>query len=85
MIIIWMRSSEWMMSRFEFALFKNKKWVTMERLERLTGISTDELRHSLDTLVRMGLVRRMKQDVVEINRFVQHLLVSHLTERGLLQ
>jgi hypothetical protein len=38
----------------------------------------------LNTLSRMGLVTETKQGVIELNRYVEHLVTDHLRERGLL-
>ena len=62
------------------------KRLTRSRLARLTGQNADEgaLAADLDALTRAGLIAEDKQGVVEINRFVQHLVVEALRERGYL-
>lgn len=72
---------EWVALLLELVIHNQ---VTTERLQRLTQLSPGELFHQLRTLERMGLVIRSKQGVIEINRFVGHLVTDHLRERGLL-
>lgn len=72
---------EWVALLLEIVLHNQ---VTPERLAALTQISSDDLRHQLKTLTRTGLVTQSKQDVIELNRFVEHMVTAHLRERGLL-
>ena len=72
---------EWVALLLQLVLHRS---VTVERLERITGMPLGELQVHLRTLVRMGLVDADAQGIVELNRYVQHLIVDHLRERGML-
>ena len=59
--------------------------VTFERLLRITGLSEPELRADLDPLRRMGLVTESAvHGSLQLNHWVEHLVVDHLIERGIL-
>jgi amino acid transporter len=72
---------EWLSLLLELCLHKQ---VTEERLQSVTEIPERELHHLLTTLVRMGLVTRNSQGVIETNRYVDHVISTHLVERRLL-
>ncbi len=57
---------------------------TRERLLRITGVEEGQLHHHVSTLVRMGLLVEDSSGAVELNRYVQHLVVSDLSDRGFL-
>ena len=54
-----------------------------QRLCRITDLGAAELRREVNTLVRMGLIVEDKQQVIELNRFVQHMVAGHLAMLGL--
>ena len=72
---------EWVALILQLVLHKQ---VTFARLSRITGLSEKNLRHNLDTLIRMGIVSETRQGIIEINRYVHHMVVSRLVERGML-
>lgn len=57
--------------------------LTPERLARVTGLPKVELRGQVDSLVRIGLLTRGRHDVIELNRFVQHVVTDRFVKRGL--
>ena len=65
----------------QFVLHKR---LTRARLARITSLEPAELEHDLDALLRMGVLGEDKQGVIEINRYVQHMLVSSFRDRGYL-
>src|SRR5690606_34232816 len=60
------------------------KQLHEERMNRLRPGAADANRQLLASLIRMGLVVEPRPHVYEVNRFIQHLLVQSLRERGLL-
>jgi len=72
---------EWIGLLLELVIHKQ---VSFARFQELTALDPEELRHQLNTLTRMRLVTEDKQGVLEINRYVDHLVTAHLRERGLL-
>jgi hypothetical protein len=60
------------------------KQLHEERLNRLRPGAPAANRQLVASLLRMGLLVEPRPHVYEINRFVQHLLVQSLRERGLL-
>jgi amino acid transporter len=72
---------EWVAVLLQFVLHKR---LTRPRLSRITGLDELLLERNLDALTRMGLLVEDKQGVIEINRYVQHLVVASLRERGYL-
>lgn len=72
---------EWVSLLLELVIHNQ---ITFSRFQRFTEIIPSDLRHMLNTLCRMGLVTETKQGVIELNRFVEHLVTGHLRERGLL-
>jgi hypothetical protein len=57
---------------------------TRERLLRITGVEEGQLHHHVSTLVRMGLLVEDNSGSVQLNRYIQHLVVSDLSDRGFL-
>ena len=70
---------EWTALLLQFVLHKR---LTRARLGRI--VDSPELEHDVATLLRMGLLTEDKQGVLEINRYMQHVLVASLRERGCL-
>ena len=60
------------------------KQVTMRRLQRITGIPTEDLEADIGALTRMGLVRRDARNVMHVDRFVAHLVADSLRNQGML-
>jgi len=60
------------------------KRMSRVRLERVSGISREELARELDALRRTGLVVETRQRVVEINPFLQHAVSDRFLKQGLL-
>lgn len=58
--------------------------LTLERLARVTGLSTEVLRRELGVLRRMGFVAQRKRDVFEPQAAARYAVVDNLTERNLL-
>ncbi|TPV93941.1 MAG: amino acid permease [Myxococcales bacterium FL481] len=56
--------------------------LTEPRLARVTGLPAVELRGQIDSLVRVGLLSRGRYDVLELNRFVQHVVTDRFVKRG---
>ncbi len=59
------------------------KQLTLDRLARITAVERKALAREVATLKRAGLLVEGSGDTLEINRYVHHVLVTHLTERGL--
>lgn len=59
--------------------------LTAARLERVTGVKAASLRREVEALLRMGLVVESAGGVLEVNRFVDHLVTEHLLERGVIE
>lgn len=72
---------EWVALLLQFVLHKR---LTRARAQRISGLEREGLERTLETLVRMGLLVEDKQGAIEINRYMQHLLVANLQERGYL-
>ncbi len=73
--------TEWISLLVEMVLHQQ---VTFERLERITELRPFVLRHLVSTLARMRLLESDKQGVIELNRYVSHLVRAHLLERKVL-
>ena len=73
--------SEWLALLLQFVLHKQ---LTFARIERVVSLPPEQLTHQLSTLCRMKLVTRTRGGVFEINRYLHHLLLRFLRERGLL-
>jgi hypothetical protein len=59
--------------------------LSFEQLMRITRVPAPNIRRNLTTLCRMGLVVENGQGAFELDRYVHHLVVAHLTERGVLR
>lgn len=71
---------EWTTLLIELVLHKG---LTRPRLARVTGLAASDLEHEIAALVRMGLLVEDHR-VLELNRFVQHIVVERLERRGFL-
>ena len=60
------------------------KALTSARLLRVTGLAPERLEAEVGTLVRMGLLVREGEDVVSLNRYLQHHVTQHLEDRRML-
>jgi amino acid transporter len=72
---------EWIAILIQFVLHKR---LTRERLLTITRASEPSLAVAVNTLIRMGIVTESSAGVLELNRFVAHMVTTHLEERGLL-
>ncbi len=54
------------------------------RLATMTGLPAEQLEDQLGVLRRMGLITRDGEDVIALERYVQHLVTRHLEARGML-
>ncbi|GEM_PF-26432 len=72
---------EWVALLLQFVLHKR---LTRARAEHVSGLDPETLQRTVETLVRMGLLIEDKQGSIEINRYMQHLLVANFRERGYL-
>jgi hypothetical protein len=73
--------TEWVALLVEIVLHQQ---VTFERLVRITEHQPFLLRHLVSTLARTHLIDIDKQGVIELNRYMAHLVRVHLIERGVL-
>ncbi len=60
------------------------KAVTPARLLRVTGIAPERLDAEVGTLVRMGLLVREGEEVLTLNRYLQHHVTRDLEDRRML-
>ncbi len=65
----------------QFALHKH---IGLDRLARATGLAPARLRRETETLVRMGLLTRARTGTYALDRYVQHQVLHHLGDRGML-
>ncbi|NVB36888.1 amino acid permease [Pseudenhygromyxa sp. WMMC2535] len=72
---------EWVALLLQFIVHKR---LTRARLARVTGLDEAGLERTLSTLQRAGLLVVDLQGTFEINRYVHHLVVAALRERGVL-
>lgn len=75
---------DWIALLLQFCVHKRLTRSRLARITGLTGLDAQELEHGLDALLRAGLLVEGKQGAIEINRYVHHLLVAKLRERGYL-
>ncbi len=73
---------EWVALLVQLVLHKQ---LTTARLERTTGLPRRELRREIDTLIRMGLVTEARNGVIEIDRFIDHILAERFVRQGVLR
>ena len=72
---------EWLAILVQFVLHKR---LTRGRLLTITSASEPSVTVAINTLIRMGVVTESSSGVLELNRFVGHLVIRYLDERGLL-
>lgn len=60
------------------------KHIGPARLERVSGLPRAELTRQTETLMRMGLLTRARTGTLALDRYVQHHVIQHLTQRGIL-
>ena len=70
---------EWLALLQQFVLHKQ---LTRSRLARITSLEPAVLREQMSALLRMGLLVETRQGVIEINRYLQHLVSADLARRG---
>ncbi len=72
---------EWVALLLQILLHKQ---VSLSRLAHVSPSDEGALRRDLDTLSRLGLVVESRQRVLELNPFVQHILLDRFAKRGLI-
>ena len=73
-------SAAWLARRWDDPAFPRS--FTWFNTERYWAEHILELREQMSALFRMGLLVENRQGVVEINRFLQHLVMADLARRG---